>query len=98
MKISTQAKKMTEENSLTDEQNQAYINIVGAEYAKAEEAEEAYIGEYASDKEFAQDQAEQMGLLNSNIQWPYTCIDWDHAGRELMYDYSEDHGFYFSNL
>lgn len=89
---------MSEENSLTEEQNQAYINIVGAEYAKAEEAEEAYQGEYKNDEEFAQELAEELGSIQKEQQWPYTCIDWEYAAKELMYDYSEDSGFYFRNL
>lgn len=89
---------MTEENSLTEEQNQAYINIVGEEYAKAEEAEEAYSGEFTSDEDFAQDMAVQLGSIDQNAVWPMTCIDWEFAVKELMYDYSEDNGFYFRNM
>jgi antirestriction protein len=97
MEISGQAKKMSEDNSLTEEQNQAYIELVGEEYATAEQAEEAYSGEFASDAEFAEDMAEQSGYLNDK-QWPFYCIDWVWAGRELMNDYSEQDGFYFRNL
>ena len=27
-----------------------------------------------------------------------TCIDWEFASRELMYDYFEVDGYYFRNL
>lgn len=89
---------MTEENSLTEEQNQAYIDLVGEEYATADEAEEAYSGEFSSDEEFAQDLADQLGSVDKNAVWPMTCIDWEQAASELMYDYSEQDGFYFRNM
>ncbi len=60
--------------------------------------EEAYSGEFENDEEFAQDMAENIGALAKEPQWPYTCIDWEFAARELMYDYSEENGYYFRNL
>lgn len=57
--------------------------------------EESYQGEYDSDEDFAECFAEELGLINENAQWPYTCIDWKHAARELMYDYYESKGHYF---
>lgn len=59
--ISKQAEEMSKENSLEPEVNQAYIDNVGAEYATAEDAEEAYSGDFDSDEAFAQDMAEQTG-------------------------------------
>lgn len=38
-------------------------------------------------KEYAQELAEDCGMLDKEDKWPYTCIDWDHAARELRYDY-----------
>ena len=95
--VSDQAKEMSEENSLTPEQNQAYINIVGEEYAKADQAEEAYQGEYASDEEFAESMADDIGY-ERRAEWPYSCIDWEQAAKELMWDYTEDSNYYFRNL
>lgn len=89
---------MSEENSLEPEVNQAYIDNVGEEYATAEQAEEAYAGEFKDDEEFAEDMAEQIGAITDDVQWPYTCIDWKYASRELMYDYFEMDGYYFRNL
>ena len=60
--------------------------------------EEAYSGSFDSDEDFAYEQAEQCGLIDNNVSWPYTCIDWDHAARELMYDYCEQDGHYFRNF
>jgi hypothetical protein len=42
--------------------------------------------------------AEQLGSIQKDIAWPYTCIDWEKAGQELMYDYFEVDGHYFRNL
>ena len=40
-------------------------------------------------KEYAQELAEETGAIkNSDITWPYTCIDWDMAARDLQGDYS----------
>lgn len=59
---------------------------------------EAYVGEYSSDEEFAESLAEEMGLIDNNVSWPFTCIDWEFAAKELMYDYAESNGYYFRNL
>ncbi|NTU69226.1 hypothetical protein HGB13_00130 [bacterium] len=59
---------------------------------------ESYQGEYRSDKDFAQETAESCGLINEGAGWPNNCIDWEQAARELMYDYTEQSGFYFRNL
>ena len=59
--------------------------------------DERYSGQFDSDAEFAQDMAEQCGDIQQEIRWPYTCIDWEHAARELMYDYCDHNGYYFRN-
>lgn len=60
-----------------------------------EMVEELYQGEHDNDEDFACSMAEDLGLLQKNVQWPYTCIDWTHAARELMYDYGTSEGHYF---
>lgn len=37
---------------------------------------------------YAEELAEEMGLLKEANSWPLNCIDWKHAARELQYDYS----------
>jgi hypothetical protein len=61
---------------------------------------EAYSGTFSSDEEFAKHMANDTGALDDDddIHWPYTCIDWERAARDLMYDYSEADGYYFRNL
>jgi antirestriction protein len=76
----------------------AYRDIIGKEYYKAEDAQEAYVGQFSDNAEFAQNMAEEIGAIKENAGWPYTCIDWEWAGKELMYDYSESDGYYFRNL
>jgi hypothetical protein len=39
-------------------------------------------------QEWAQDFAEDIGAVERDVKWPYTCIDWEHAARELKYDYT----------
>jgi antirestriction protein len=60
--------------------------------------EESYAGEFDSDAEFAENMADECGMIETKVSWPYTCIDWDWAARELMYDYSADNGHYFRSI
>lgn len=60
--------------------------------------EEAYQGGYKSDEDFAEETAEQLGLINENASWPHSCIDWERAAHELMYDYYESNGHYFRQI
>jgi len=61
--------------------------------------EEAYAGRFDSDSDFAYDLAEQLDCLpDKNAGWPLNCIDWEQAGREIMYDYTEQDGYYFINI
>lgn len=36
---------------------------------------------------YAQELAEECGDLDRNVRWPFTCIDWEWAARELQHDY-----------
>lgn len=38
--------------------------------------------------QYAQELAEDCGMVGKNDKWPYTCIDWDAAAEELKHDYS----------
>lgn len=58
---------------------------------------DSYYGQYDSDEDFAYQLAEDCGYIKDDVSWPYTCIDWEHAARELMYDFIEMNGYYFSN-
>lgn len=39
-------------------------------------------------KEYAQELAEDCGLIPAKLEWPCRCIDWDQAAHELQMDYS----------
>lgn len=37
---------------------------------------------------YAQEFAEDIGAINSEMSWPLGCIDWERAARELAMDYT----------
>jgi len=39
-------------------------------------------------REYAQDLAEDCGMVKEGAQWPNNCIDWEQAARELQHDYT----------
>lgn len=39
-------------------------------------------------QEYAQDLAEDCGMVDTSASWPMNCIDWEQAARELQMDYS----------
>lgn len=39
-------------------------------------------------REYAQELADELGLVPSEYTWPMSCIDWDQAARELRMDYT----------
>lgn len=39
-------------------------------------------------KKYAQEFAEDIGAVNRDANWPYTCIDWDQAAADLQQDYT----------
>lgn len=77
----------------------AYIRNDGTfDEGTVERFRDAYQGEYDSDQDFAQELADELGLVNAELSWPHSCIDWEHAARELMYDYFSENGYYFRSL
>jgi len=81
---------------LSDEVINAYFENCGA--SSLSDVEEAYAGEHNSDLDFAQQLADDIGLL-SGIDESLQCyFDWESWSRDLMYDYFESNGHYFRNL
>lgn len=37
---------------------------------------------------YAQELADDIGSTTADAKWPYTCIDWEQAARELRMDYT----------
>ncbi len=82
--------------SITDDIVEEYIAETGDE--ELANFQEAYSGEFSSDKAFAQDMAEQCGDMPKENHWPHYCIDWEYAARDLMMDYTVIDGHYFRNM
>jgi hypothetical protein len=40
-------------------------------------------------EEYAEEFAEELGMIKSDASWPYTCIDWEQAATRLQADYSQ---------
>jgi Antirestriction protein (ArdA) len=47
---------------------------------------DAYQGEWESGADFAQSFALDLGIVEDGAKWPYSCIDWERAWRELSFD------------
>lgn len=92
-----------EEANEKDQEELDAIDSLGEEVVTAalalgipvESIEDAYRGKYDSDEDFAREYADEIGDIKDGVQWPYTCIDWEQAARELMYDFMEQDGYYF---
>jgi hypothetical protein len=39
-------------------------------------------------EKYAEQLADDLGLINPAATWPNSCIDWEQAARELQYDYT----------
>lgn len=52
-----------------------------------EEFGDSFNGEWASEQEFAEQLAEDIGVIDESASWPNDCIDWERATRELFMDY-----------
>lgn len=73
-----------------------YAFIAGLELGIAiNNIEDTYQGQYNSDAEFAEQITSD--LYNLEDIPSYLVIDWDASSRDLMYDFSENDGYYFSN-
>lgn len=48
-------------------------------------------------QEYAQNLAEESGMVDTRASWPMNCIDWEQAANELKDDYSSTviHGFVY---
>lgn len=82
------------DDSHTIEVVEAFLNCFNEE--DLGDLDDMYVGYWYSQEDFAQEQAEELVFGRGESQgWPYYCIDWEWAARELMHDYSEDGGHYF---
>jgi antirestriction protein len=60
---------------------------VEAATSLAEQFQEAYCGEFDSLADYAEELATEIGDVTGSqlAMWPFTCIDWERAGRELEF-------------
>ncbi|CAI9680572.1 MULTISPECIES: antirestriction protein ArdA [Elizabethkingia] len=79
---------------------EAYMTCVGYYYRDIEDLfesiEDAFMGEYDSDEDFAQHILEEDGIIPENLP-SYLYIDWEMTAKHLMCDYSVSNGYYFRN-
>jgi hypothetical protein len=40
-------------------------------------------------EDYAQQEAEDLGLIKTDLSWPYNCIDWEEAAEQLKLDYTD---------
>ena len=98
--IKTEFKRKLKKNYTTDAIN-GFMNYQSIDHTDRvekliERFEESYAGHFDSDTEFAEEMAEQCGLIDyQNLSWPHTCIDWEQAAKQLMWDYFKENGYYF---
>lgn len=57
--------------------------------------EEAYLGEYNNDGEYAEKEAEQLGYLLSVPKFIRQNINWEGVAEDLSQGFMEQNGFYF---
>lgn len=75
----------------------AYVGHVGAHYATEDGFQDAYHGQHSSAEDYAQQLAEDCGLLPTNKRGESSnpllnYIDWERYARDLEYD-----GYYFAD-
>jgi antirestriction protein len=59
-----------------------YCNDRG-EIVDVDALRDAYNGRHDSGADFACDLADDLGVIPEGTAWPLSCIDWEHAWREL---------------
>lgn len=72
---------------LTKAQQKQVTDDSGYTKEQMEFEEPVFIADYYF-KEYAQELAEDIGAVDDTLGWPHSCIDWEHAARELSFDYS----------
>jgi antirestriction protein len=77
----------------------AYVSYSMSDLDSAAESfEDAYRGKYDSKADFAQELYEETRATpdDPTDQWPFTCIDWDRAARDLFLDgFAFEDGYVF---
>lgn len=64
----------------------AYVNHVNTEYATESDFEDTYVGEYDSEKDFAEEEFENMGYLDNMPDQLQSYIDYERYARDIFID------------
>ncbi len=65
----------------------AWISFTGQAW-DLDSFQDSYQGEHDSFQEYAEELARELyGDQLDAARWPFSCINWEHAARELSYDY-----------
>ena len=75
-------------NDLSDDEKIAYrvcCNDSG-EILSSESFQDMFMGVYPRPEDYAEELAEACGYDIDGAKWPFSCIDWERAWRELSYD------------
>jgi hypothetical protein len=81
-----------EERCIEESDWEAILSICEDEGIEPESFCDAWQGEFSaySDSQagaaYAQQTAEDCGMVDSDAKWPHNCIDWDEAWRQLSFD------------
>ena len=75
----------------------AFIECFGDESLTIDQARDAFFGEFSSDLDFAYDYIESTCYLSGCPDSIQNYFDYDKFARDLMFDFTESNGFYFSN-
>jgi hypothetical protein len=68
----------------------AWVNWTGKDW-DADSFRDDFQGRYDSFMTFAEELAQELyGQELEAARWPFSCIDWDRAARDLSFDYYED--------
>lgn len=76
---------------------EAFQEVRGDTSATLEDAQDACFGKYESVLAFAEEYIESTGMLSEVHESIARYFDYESFARDLMYDYSESNGYYFSN-
>ena len=84
-------------DELIEKHGAAFVAFLSIEGLEAEESafEDAYQGQYDSDRDFAEEYIDGAGLLDSVPDSVSRYFDFDAFARDLMIDHYEVSGFYF---
>jgi antirestriction protein len=88
LKYDKEIEKRIKKSPLSRDIIEAYFDCIGIpklEYVK--EAEDSFYGCFESEKEFAENYINDLGLADCLPCWLYSCIDWQDVFSELRHDF-----------